>query len=87
MSSAVSIIFPTFNRLEFLRPAIESVFPRSFEDRASQSELHLIDEPLICVRSLIGRAHARSVPYLASLHAATGRPAVSAESRTHPGFR
>jgi glycosyltransferase involved in cell wall biosynthesis len=32
MSSAVSIILPTFNRLEFLRPAIESVFAQTFED-------------------------------------------------------
>ena len=32
MSSVVSIILPTFNRLEFLRPAIESVFAQTFED-------------------------------------------------------
>jgi len=32
MSPAVSIILPTFNRLEFLRPAIESVFAQTFED-------------------------------------------------------
>src|ERR1700688_1486822 len=32
MSSAVSIILPTYNRLEFLRPAIESVFAQTFED-------------------------------------------------------
>lgn len=29
---SVSIILPTFNRLEFLRPAIESVFAQSFTD-------------------------------------------------------
>jgi len=80
---------------------------------ASQSEVHLIDEPLICVRShdqhyiandgavsmmacrhrslqnmrrlvtdsqlrsLVGRAHARSVLDLASLHATTDRLAAS----------
>jgi glycosyltransferase involved in cell wall biosynthesis len=32
MSSAVSIILPTFNRLEFLRTAIDSVFAQTFED-------------------------------------------------------
>src|ERR1700722_9621277 len=32
MSSAVSIILPTYNRLEFLRPAIESVFAQTFDD-------------------------------------------------------
>jgi len=32
MSSAVSIILPTFNRLEFLRAAIDSVFAQTFED-------------------------------------------------------
>jgi glycosyltransferase involved in cell wall biosynthesis len=32
MSSAVSIILPTYNRLEFLRPAVESVFAQTFED-------------------------------------------------------
>jgi glycosyltransferase involved in cell wall biosynthesis len=32
MSPTVSIILPTFNRLEFLRPAIESVFAQTFED-------------------------------------------------------
>src|SRR5580692_11674261 len=32
MSCAVSIILPTFNRLEYLRPAIESVFIQSFQD-------------------------------------------------------
>ena len=32
MSSAVSIILPTYNRLEFLRPAVESVFAQTFDD-------------------------------------------------------
>jgi glycosyltransferase involved in cell wall biosynthesis len=32
MPPAVSIIMPTFNRLEFLKPAIESVFSQTFED-------------------------------------------------------
>jgi glycosyltransferase involved in cell wall biosynthesis len=32
MSPAVSIIMPTFNRLEFLKPAIASVFAQTFED-------------------------------------------------------
>lgn len=32
MSFAVSIILPTFNRLEFLRPAIDSVVAQTFED-------------------------------------------------------
>jgi glycosyltransferase involved in cell wall biosynthesis len=32
MSSAVSIILPTFNRLEFLRSAVESVFAYTFGD-------------------------------------------------------
>lgn len=32
MSPAVSVIMPTFNRLEFLKPAIESVFSQTFED-------------------------------------------------------
>jgi glycosyltransferase involved in cell wall biosynthesis len=32
MSPAVSIILPTFNRVEFLRAAIESVFAQTFED-------------------------------------------------------
>src|SRR5882672_10472844 len=30
--TAVSIILPTFNRLEFLRPAIDSVFAQTFMD-------------------------------------------------------
>jgi glycosyltransferase involved in cell wall biosynthesis len=32
MRPVVSIIMPTFNRLEFLEPAIESVFAQTFED-------------------------------------------------------
>jgi glycosyltransferase involved in cell wall biosynthesis len=32
MSSAVTIILPTYNRLELLRPAIESVFSQTFGD-------------------------------------------------------
>lgn len=32
MSPAVSIIMPTFNRLEFLEPAIDSVFAQTFEN-------------------------------------------------------
>ena len=32
MSPAVSIIMPTFNRLEFLEPAVESVFAQTFDD-------------------------------------------------------
>ena len=32
MSPSVSIIMPTFNRLEFLEPAIASVFAQTFED-------------------------------------------------------
>ena len=32
MPSTVSIILPTFNRLEFLRPAIDSVFAQTFAD-------------------------------------------------------
>jgi glycosyltransferase involved in cell wall biosynthesis len=32
MSPAVSIILPTFNRLEYLRPAIDSVFAQTFTD-------------------------------------------------------
>jgi glycosyltransferase involved in cell wall biosynthesis len=32
MSSAVSIILPTYDRLEFLRTAIDSVFAQTFED-------------------------------------------------------
>jgi glycosyltransferase involved in cell wall biosynthesis len=32
MSPAVSIILPTFDRLEFLRPAIESAFAQTFDD-------------------------------------------------------
>jgi glycosyltransferase involved in cell wall biosynthesis len=32
MSASVSIILPTFNRLDFLRPAIDSVFAQTFED-------------------------------------------------------
>jgi glycosyltransferase involved in cell wall biosynthesis len=32
MSPTVSIILPTFNRLQFLRPAIDSVFAQTFDD-------------------------------------------------------
>lgn len=32
MSPAVSIILPTFNRLHYLRPAVESVFAQTFRD-------------------------------------------------------
>ena len=40
MSPAVSIIMPTFNRLEFLKPAIASVFAQTFEDW----ELIIVDD-------------------------------------------
>ncbi len=32
MSATVSIILPTYNRLEFLRPSVESVFAQTFKD-------------------------------------------------------
>jgi hypothetical protein len=61
MSSAVSIIFPTFNRLEFLRPAIESVFPRSFEDWVSPS-LHATTGRLATSRNILASGESRTHP-------------------------
>ena len=29
---AVSVILPTFNRLQYLRPAVDSVFAQTYED-------------------------------------------------------
>jgi glycosyltransferase involved in cell wall biosynthesis len=40
MSPVVSVIMPTFNRLEYLRPAVESVFAQTF----TQWELIIADD-------------------------------------------
>jgi len=54
MPVSVSIILPTYNRLEFLRPAVESVFAQTFKDW----ELLIADDG----------SGAETQAYLASLH-------------------
>ena len=73
ISPAVSIIMPTFNRLEFLKPAIESVFAQTFEDW----ELIIADDG----SSEPTRAYLRDLQAQPRVHVIsmqhTGRPSVA----------
>src|SRR3954470_20897049 len=82
---AVSIVVPTFNRLDYLRPALASVFAQTWNDwdlviaddgsdddvRAYLHDLELEQRPRVRVLSLPHRGNPAAVRN-AALHVATG---------------